>query len=385
MEQDGDGIWSETTSPAFTPVLKKPNRYQNHIQFKQHWIMSKLLHGNTYALKQRDARGMVIGQYILDPCRVNPLVSEDGSVFYQLFQDNLNGVPNEPVPVPASEIIHDRMNCLFHPLVGISPLFAAGLAATMGQSIEKGSAHFFGNGSNPSGILTAPGPISEANAKEIRENWQTNYSGKNAGRTAVLGDGMKFEPMRMTAVDAQQREILGWSDERICSAFHVPPYKVGVGAPPPYNNIEALAQEYYNTCLQILIEEMEACQDEGLGLSTKVNGRQLGYELDLDGLLRMDTATLIDTMGKGVSNALMTTDEARRRLNLKRVKGGDVIWRQQQYFSLADLADRTPEESSRQSGQQPNTPPNEPDEGQQAEQQVREFLDQIQKGLAYVD
>jgi phage portal protein BeeE len=31
------------------------------------------------------------------------------------------------VIVPAREIIHDRFNCLFHPLVGISPLYAAAL------------------------------------------------------------------------------------------------------------------------------------------------------------------------------------------------------------------------------------------------------------------
>ena len=28
VEQDADGIWNETTSPAFSPVLRKPNRYQ---------------------------------------------------------------------------------------------------------------------------------------------------------------------------------------------------------------------------------------------------------------------------------------------------------------------------------------------------------------------
>src|SRR5690606_40028006 len=37
VQQDEDGIWSETDSPAFSPVLRKPNRYQNHIQFKEWW------------------------------------------------------------------------------------------------------------------------------------------------------------------------------------------------------------------------------------------------------------------------------------------------------------------------------------------------------------
>ena len=33
VEQDADGIWTETESPAFSPVIRKPNAYQNRIQF----------------------------------------------------------------------------------------------------------------------------------------------------------------------------------------------------------------------------------------------------------------------------------------------------------------------------------------------------------------
>src|SRR4030042_1142583 len=40
VQMDGNGIWTETTSPAFSPVLRRPNRYQNHIQFKEWWVTS---------------------------------------------------------------------------------------------------------------------------------------------------------------------------------------------------------------------------------------------------------------------------------------------------------------------------------------------------------
>ena len=52
-------------------------------------MISKLVHGNTYALKARDGRGVVRAAYILDPTRVKPLVSSDGGVFYQLVQSEL--------------------------------------------------------------------------------------------------------------------------------------------------------------------------------------------------------------------------------------------------------------------------------------------------------
>lgn len=335
LTEEAGGVWEETSVPAFSPVLRKPNRYQNHIQFKEWWVMSKLLHGNTYVLKERDGRGVVVAEYILDPSRVTPLVSEDGSVYYQLMLDYLNTIGEASITVPASEIIHDRMNCLFHPLVGISPIFACATAVIQGKRIQGDSARFFKNGAQPSGVLTAPGAISDVTAGRLKEKWEDNFTGENAGKVAVLGDGLKFEAMRMTSVDAQLIEQLRWSGESVCSCFHVPAYKVGIGTAPAYNNIEALQQEYYSTCLQTLIENYELCQDEGLGIPPNYC-----VELDLDGLLRMDTATLIKSLTEAIGGGLMAPNEGRKKVGLKPLPGGDTVYLQQQEFSLAALAKR---------------------------------------------
>ena len=85
----------------------------------------------------------------------------------------------------------------------MSPIFAAGLAATQGLHIQSNSATFFKNGSNPGGVLTAPGAISDETAARLKVAWSTNYSGENAGKVAVLGDGLKYEAMAVTATDAQ--------------------------------------------------------------------------------------------------------------------------------------------------------------------------------------
>jgi HK97 family phage portal protein len=343
VQQDpATGIWSETTSPSFSPVLRKPNRYQNHIQFKEQWFLSKLSRGNAYALKQRDNRGIVTALYVLDPTRVTPLVSPDGSIFYELQRDNLSGLESDQgVTVPSSEIIHDRMNCLFHPLVGISPLYASGLAASQGIKIQNNSSKFFANGSRPGGVLTAPGSISDETAKRLKAYWDAEYAGDNVGKTAVLGDGLKYEAMAVTAVDAQLVEQLKWTAEVVCSTFHVPAFKVGVGTMPTYQNAQILNQIYYSDCLQSLIESFEACMDEGLGLDTPVNGRQLGTELDIDALLRMDSATLSEVEGNLVKNAVKSPNEARLRFDLPPVEGGDSPMMQQQNWSLAQLHDRS--------------------------------------------
>src|SRR5262245_4309718 len=112
---DANDIWAETTSPAFSPVLRAPNRFQTAQQFYESWMWSKLLFGNTYVLKDRDERGVVTSLVVLDPTRVTVLVAPDGAVYYQLQTNNLAGLPqgDGDIAVPAREIIHDRWNCAF--------------------------------------------------------------------------------------------------------------------------------------------------------------------------------------------------------------------------------------------------------------------------------
>src|SRR5699024_2481286 len=119
--------------------------------------------------------------------------------------------------------------------------------------------------------------------------------GENAGRVAVLGDGWKYEAMMMTAIAAQAIEQLSWSAEVVCSTFHVPPYKIGVGGQPNYNNVQNLNLEYYTQCLQVHLEAAELCLDEGLGLDA-YTGNRIGTEFDQDGLLRMDTKTQVEVL-----------------------------------------------------------------------------------------
>lgn len=346
VAQDANGIWNEVEANSpFWPVLRKPNRYQTRIQFFANWVESKLIHGNTYVLKERDNRGgdardvgVVRRLYILDPSRVTVLLAPDGSVYYQLRTDDLTGVHGDLVTVPASEIIHDRWNTFFHPLIGTSPITAAGLAATQGIRIQENSALFFQRGAQPGGVLSAPGHINDDTARRLKEYWDTNYgnTGPNVGKVAVLGDGLKYEPMMMTATDAQLLEQLKWTAETVVSVFHVPAYKVGVAPAPTYNNIEALNQAYYSDCLQVMLEAIENLLDEGLDLP-----KPLGTEFDLDGLLRMDTSTKVRAAKEAIDSGGMSPNEARKRyFDLGPVEGGASPYMQQQNFSLAALAKR---------------------------------------------
>lgn len=346
-QEDSNGIWVPLRDHPLTRLLSKPNNYQIRSQFLESWSISKSARGNTYVLKERDGSGAVSKLHVLHPERVKPLVSDSGDVFYQLNADNLAQVAQEDgaldgqVIVPASEIIHDRYNCLYHPLVGLPPLYSSAIAVVQGRNIQRNSAEFFGNNSNPGGILTAPGAISDETAARMKAHWEANYSGaNNAGKVAVLGDGLKYEPMAVTATDAQLIEQLRWTAEVVCSVYHVPPYKIGVGVMPSYNNIQALNQEYYSQCLQRLLTDIQRLLNDGLEVA---DGQS--FRFDLDALLMMDSQTQINVIKDGVGAGVFHPNYGRKRFNLPPVDGGDTPYLQQQNFSLEALARRDSQES----------------------------------------
>jgi HK97 family phage portal protein len=259
-----------------------------------------------------------------------------------LRTDYLAGLQAPTITVPESEIIHDRMNTFHHPLVGISPISAASLAIVAGMNIQQSSARFFERGGRPGGILTAPGHINEDTARRLKEAWDANYGagGPEIGKTAVLGDGIEYKPIMMTASDAQLIEQLRFSAETVASAFGVPLYMIGIGPPPTYTNIEALQGQYYAQCLQAHIEAIEVLLDKGLGLGPGF-GNQYGTQFDLDGLLRMDSKTRAQTASAAVKSGTVAPNEARRKwFDLGPTPGGETPYMQEQQWPLAHLAAR---------------------------------------------
>jgi len=378
LVEEKEGIHAEVTRESpYAPVLERPNHYQNRIQFFTYWMLSKLMRGNTYALKARDRRGIVTALYLLDPLRVRPLVSPLGEVYYACQQDLLAEITDASLVVPAREIIHDVGFAPYHPLCGFSPVYACGHPAIQALTINRNATRLFSGGFQLGGILAAPGQISAETAARLEKYWQENYGGAdNTGKIAVVGDGMKFEKSTvMSAVDAQVIDQLKWNDEKIAAVHHVPGYKVGVGPLPSYNNVEALGLQYYSDCLQYYFESIELCLTEGL------EQRTVGYqtEFDIEELNRMDSVQRMDVATKGVIGGVFKPNEARAKFNLPPVKGGDRVYLQQQNWPLELLGTDIPKPAPA-----PAPAPEEPDDDEMSEDKALDagaLLTAVLKGL----
>lgn len=376
--------WETVDGNRFSWLQKRPNYYQTPSQFRESWMLSKLQSGNAYGLKQRSPQGRVEQIFVLDPTKVKPLVStETGEIFYELQTDNLSGNFGDRLVVPASEIIHDRFNCKNHPLVGISPLYAAGLSAMAAVHGQQHMINFLKNQANPGGILSAPGQISQLTADNLKEYFNSNFQGAGAGKIAVVGDGLQFQKLAMSSQDSQLIEHLQWSAETICAVFHVPAFMV-LGTSPG-SNVEALKEQYYSQCLQILITQMTESIDLGLDIPDNE-----AIELDQYELLRGDTTSRYNAYDKGIKGSFLTINEARVKEDLEPKEGGDTIWMQQQNYSLEALQERDrtnplglPAPSSTTEPDPAAIEPEQPsnDDSQDDSEDVRSLLEFLKKSM----
>ena len=329
-----NGIWMDEQNPAWSPVLRKPNGYQTAQQFRESWILSKLMDGNTYVLKVRDEANKVRALYVLDPCRVEPMISEAGRVFYRVNYPGANNLlpadyPGGQLMLPASEVIHDRINPFHHPLLGVPPLSAAAIAAGKNIRILRNSAAFFENSANPGGLVAGPAGLSEADADKLQNFFNTSFTGDKSGKIAVIGADLKFTPFAFKAADSQLVEQMRYSDEQICQPFGVPPFKIGIGSIPAGLGVDAINLLYHEDALSGHIEAMENLLDEALALPS-----DWGIWLDTEPLFRMDEGKKAEVATKLVGGGVSTPNEGRRRFNLPPLEGGDTVYMQQQDFPL---------------------------------------------------
>lgn len=352
-KKDSNGIYKQVETDK-NKLLRNPNSYQTRQQFLQAWEVSIQGRGNAYILLDR-IDGKVKAMHVLNASTTRPLVSPSGAVYYEIGADDLANV-NEDRVVPASEIIHDRINCLYHPLVGLSPLYAVALTLMKSRSIQQQGHEFFKNGATPSGVIVIPAPIDEKTAREIEERWNARYSEKR-GATGVLGDGAKYETITQTAEDSQLIDQLRFSAAEVCSVFKVPQFKVGVGDLPTYDNTESLNTAYFTDCIQSRMLSIQNALNKGLDIPSNES-----FRFDIESLILLDTKSKMKVTADGMGG-IYSPNEARKRFNLPPVSGGESPYLQQQNFSLEALAKRDAKEdpfigSNRYSSN--NDPPKDP-------------------------
>lgn len=316
-----DGAWQKV--PSDYELLTRPSKIANRITWVSYLVHSMLGAGAGFGLKRYES-GKLRYIELLHPS-TEVLVSELGEVFYRLNSNIYSHLPEEQRTVPGEYIFHVPYNTLVHPLIGVPPLEAARAAALSGSAVMTKQARTHANRPQVYGFLKVPVTLTDAQAVAAKEAWKTSNGPDGAG-VAVLRNGVDFEPLQMTAKEAESAQALNLANEDIARAFGVPKHLLGIGTIPSAANAEALMLGFYSQTLQPIAELIELTLDEAIDLPAKI-----GVEFDVSALSRLDTKGRYEALRSATGGAaLLSVNEGRAEEGLAPVEGGEKPMRQMQ-------------------------------------------------------
>jgi len=180
----------------------------------------------------------------------------------------------------------------------------------------------FQNGAKLLGVLKFPGKLKPEQRTAIAASWASQYAGgANAGRTAVLDEGVDFQALSMSLEDAQWIEARKFSVIEVCRLFRVPPVIVQSMEEANYSNSVELARQFITLSLRRHLVAWE--QAIAKQLLTEAGRRTYFAEHQVEGLLRGDSANRAAFYSSGIASGWMLKSEARKLENLPAIEGID--------------------------------------------------------------
>ena len=311
--------------PLYSILHDEPNPEMSSFTFRETSMTHLLLWGNAYSQIVRNGRGEVVGLYPLMPDRMTVDRDADGRLYYAYQKQNDEGSQMQPgtVYLRPEDVLHIP-GLGFDGLIGYSPIAMAKNAVGTAISCDEYSAKFFANDATPGGVLEHPGTIKDPN--KIRDGWNAAFRGShNAGKVAVLEEGMKYTPITLAPEQAQFLETRKFQVDEIARIFRVPPHMIGDLEKSSFSNIEQQSLEFVKYTLDPWVCRWESAIFRSL--FTKEEKQRYFAKFNVDGLLRGDYKSRMEGYAIGRQNGWMSANDIRRLEDMDEISaedGGDL-------------------------------------------------------------
>lgn len=241
------------------------------------------------------------------------------------------GVPgNTPIEIPADKFV------LFHGYDPTDPMRQysriSALKQTLYEQIESGDfrRQMWQKGGRFNAYLTRPkdvAPWSNEAFERFKETWKSSWAGskgEDAGGTPILEDGMEYKTVQFNSKDAQWAEAVTLSREDCAAVFHVNPAMIWPGSGQTYASARDNARALYNDCLAPTL--MQATDRINMVILPRVgepDSHYAGYDITIktEGTYEEKISTLVSAVGA----PFLSRNEARARLDLPAIEGGNEL------------------------------------------------------------
>ena len=349
---DNGGKEKAADHPLYFLLHDEPNPEMTSFVFRETLMSHLLIWGNAYAQVIRDGNGRVLSLYPLLPDKMEVDRDEHGQLFYT-YTRNTDENPNfneyGRVRLKPEDVLHIP-GLGFDGLVGYSPIAMAKNAVGMTLACEEYGASFFENGATPGGVLEHPGVLKDP--AKVRESWHSVYGGsKNAGKVAVLEEGMKYQQIGIPPEEAQFLETRKFQIDEIARLYRIPPHMVGDLDKSSFSNIEQQSLEFVKYTLDPWVIRWEQSIQKALFLPQEK--KEYFVKMNVDGLLRGDYESRMKGYSIGIQNGFMCPNDIRRLESMDLIpveEGGEYFLTNGNLCRLKDagLFGRIPGESQKE-------------------------------------
>ena len=343
-------------------LLKRPNPLQAGVEYFQSLYSYLLLSGNSYALSS-DISGVPNELYILRPDRIEIEPSDNAipkAYKYKINNQVVRTYPADPV-TGAAEVKHFK---LWNPLddyLGLSPLTAASMDVDQHNMIAKHNIALLANGARPSGaIVFKPADdagmrvmLTDGQREQLSSDLNSRFQGvNNAGRPMLLEGDFSWQEMGMSPKDMDFMSQANMTAKDIALCFGVPSQLIGVPDAQTYANVQEARLALYEETIIPLARRIESDLNEWLSPSF---GDDISISYDIDSIPAMTERRrrVYENVTTAVREGIISRNEARERLGLEPISGGDEVFIAANLFPLggpevAQDKGQDPEEAGRE-------------------------------------
>lgn len=297
---------------AYDLIASKPNPWQTPFEFKEMITGHLALRGNFYA-EQIGGDKPIDALIPLHPDRMAVNKVSDYELQYEYTTDK-----GQRIKYNQDEIFHVR-GISDDGIKGLDPISYA--RETIGMSLASGqyAAAFYGNSGRPAGVIEHPGIMSPTAFMNFRRSWNQVHSGpKNAGKVAILEQGMKFNDIGMTHDNAQFIEQQKFTRQEIAALFRVPPHMIGDLEFATYSNIEQQSLDFVIYSLMPWLCRISQAYDRDCVLDNSKFFSKFKHQQLLKGDIRTRFAAHQISLLNGIKNV----DEVREEEDLNPLPDG---------------------------------------------------------------
>jgi HK97 family phage portal protein len=306
-------------------LLGKPNLSTTPYRMVDALVHDVCIFDNAFLLKVRDADSSTpLGLRRIRPGRIVPT----GDDWLEPEGYEIIGSRGR-LPVDTSDVVHFRGYNPNDDRLGTPPVESLRQILTEEWAANVYREQLWRNGARLSGYISRPLDAPEwgdKGRKRFHSEWQAQFSGDSsrAGETAILEDGMTFQPTAVTPRDSQYIESRKLTREEVARSYHVPLPMVGILDHATFTNIKELHKQLYQDCLGPWLENFQ--QEIELQLLPDLPDTTNVYvEFNIAAKLNGSFEEQAVQLQGAVGGPYMSRNEARARLNLPMVDGGNEL------------------------------------------------------------